>query len=297
MRKIIKIIGVIILAIIILLAALLVKMFIDQKKQAEDQKAMIKTDAELLGVRFQVPRDGKAQVDVNLYIPENSGKLPVIFNIHGGAFIGGNADALDTQSDRLSREWNAAIVTVQYKLALDGITIDDAVEEVADTILYFKAHAEEYGFDPNRFVVMGYSAGGYHALAAVIRLKGADIDVAAQVLCYPYIRDADNLYASLTEAQRATIAPALFVLADNDPIGEGGRTYEALLHSNGIQTEIKKYDGALHGFIEENNPEYEKLNNKQSKSPEQEEMARDAEAYIGSWLEGRTDTENRTMVL
>ena len=56
--------------------------------------------------------------------------------------------------------------------------------------------------------------------------------------------------------------------------------YEKVLRENGINTEIKKYPKSKHGFIEENNPEYEKLNFKASKSPEQEIMARDAENYI-----------------
>ena len=50
--------------------------------------------------------------------------------------------------------------------------------------------------------------------------------------------------------------------------------------------EIKTYSGAMHGFIEENNPEYEKLRSHASKSPEQEAMARDAENYIGNWIAG-----------
>jgi hypothetical protein len=51
-----------------------------------------------------------------------------------------------------------------------------------------------------------------------------------------------------------------------------------------VQTEVKVYDGALHGFIEENNPEYEKLHFHTSMAPEQEVMARDAEEYIFRWL-------------
>lgn len=49
---------------------------------------------------------------------------------------------------------------------------------------------------------------------------------------------------------------------------------------------MKQYDGAIHGFLEENNPEYEELHIKGSKSPEQEEMAREAEDFIGTWLNG-----------
>lgn len=71
---------------------------------------MAKSDEELLGVRFEVPRDGKESEDVNLYIPKSTDILPVVFNIHGGAFIVGAADTLDTQSDRISKTWNVIVV-------------------------------------------------------------------------------------------------------------------------------------------------------------------------------------------
>ena len=60
-----------------------------------------------------------------------------------------------------------------------------------------------------------------------------------------------------------------------------------MLEANGVSAQVKKYDGAIHGFIEENNPEYEELSIKVSKSPEQEKMAREAEEFIGTWLSGQ----------
>lgn len=284
MKKFIKIIGIFFVIIVILITVLVVKVIIDQRSYAEDQQRMPKTEEELIGERFEVPRSGKDSVSVNLYIPESETKTPVIFNIHGGAFIGGHADTLDTQSDRISKSWNAAVVTVNYKLAKDGISIEYGTEEIMDTVKYFMDHADEYNLDPNKFVVMGYSAGGYHALMTSLVLKKEGIDLAAQVLCYPYIKDAADVYATLSEEQQTTIAPALFVLAGSDPLGDGSLPYEELLKSGGIQTAVKKYENTTHGFLEENNPEYEKLNNKPSKSPEQEEKARKAENDIYAWL-------------
>ena len=45
---------------------------------------------------------------------------------------------------RLSQDWSAMIVTVNYKLAVDGITIEYGTQEVVDTVKYFLEHAEEY---------------------------------------------------------------------------------------------------------------------------------------------------------
>lgn len=285
MKKVLKLFLISVLIVILLIIVVVIVAVIrSQKSYAEDQLKMPKTDDEMLGERFEVPRTELDPVKVNLYIPDGAEKIPVVFNIHGGAFIAGHADMLDTQSDRISKDWNVAVVTIDYKLAKDGITIEYGIKEVADTVKYFKEHADEYNLDTERFVLMGYSAGGYHAMMAVLELKKENIDVAAQVLCYPFIKDAVDVYKTLSAEQQSALAPALFIPADNDPISDGSLAYEEVLRHNGVKTEVKKYNGSIHGFLEENNPEYEKMNNKQSKSPEQEIMARDAENFIRDWL-------------
>lgn len=284
MKKLLKIIGIVALIVVLLIAALLVKVVSDQKKQAEDQKNMVKTDEELIGTHLYIPREGLDAVDVNLYLPEKGELLPLIVNLHGGAFIAGDADTLDTQSDRISKSWGAVVVTVNYKLMQGEITKQYAVDEVKDTVKYFISHAEEYRVDPQKIFVLGYSAGGYHAMASVLQLHKEGITVRGQILCYAFLSDILEQYDALTDEQKETIPPALFLLAGDEPIGKGSLDYQAALEAHGVHTEAKIYDGALHGFIEENNPEYETLHNKSSKSPAQEVMARDAEDYILHWV-------------
>lgn len=288
MKKVLKIAGIVVLILVLLAVALAVKLLLDLRKQAErqaiDQANMVKTDEELLGQHLYIPREGKEPVDVNLYLPESGSGLPVVFNLHGGAFIAGDADTLDTQSQRISGDWNAVVVTVNYTLAKDGVSIEYGTEEVADTIRYFLENAADYRIDPEKAVVLGYSAGGNHAMMAALALQREGIRLAGQVLCYSFTGEAVSIYGALTEEQRKTASPALFILADGDPISDGSLAYEEALREQGVATQVKKYDGAIHGFIEENNPEYEELFSKQSKSPEQEVLARDAERYIGQWL-------------
>lgn len=69
---------------------------------------MVKADKDLIGAHFYVPRDGKDDVDVNRCILKDDERHPVAFNIHGGAFIAGDADTLDTQIDRVSKAWRKA---------------------------------------------------------------------------------------------------------------------------------------------------------------------------------------------
>ena len=56
MRKVLKIIGIIILVLIV---ALVISMIRSARRSAEDQARIVKSDDELIGTHFYVPRDGK----------------------------------------------------------------------------------------------------------------------------------------------------------------------------------------------------------------------------------------------
>ncbi|MBR0281957.1 MAG: alpha/beta hydrolase [Oscillibacter sp.] len=267
----------------LLIAALVVTLLRNVKEQERQQALMAKTDDQRIGKRFYLPRDNLEDVTVNLYLIEDGKTHPLVINLHGGAFIAGDADTLDTQSDRISKAWRVNVATVNYKLAKNGYDIPYGTKEVADTVKYFIAHADERRIDPERIFILGYSAGAYHAMASVLALKKEGIDVAGQIICYGFLKDANDTYLSFDKAARKTTAPALFILADNDPISDGSLKYRQSLADNGVSAQVKKYDGAMHGFIEENNPEYDVLK-AVSKSPEQEAMARDAENCIGQWI-------------
>lgn len=241
-----------------------------------------KDDSELIGTRLEIPRDNKKSVKVNVYIPknDNNDKLPVVFNIHGGGFVGGDADLLDTQSDRIANEWNMIVISVNYTKA-DLKPMDYGVEEIVDTIKYFREHKDDYNVDVNKFVVMGYSAGAYYAAKTAISLDKQGIPLMAQVLCYPWTN-------SLTKEKiNSTLAPAMFVWASEDPISQNSKTYEKTLKDNGVTTYLKEYQGATHSFIESNNPEGSKNITEELETvinSEQEQLAREAENDIKEWL-------------
>lgn len=241
-----------------------------------------KEDSELIGTRLEIPRENKKSVKVNVYIPknDNNDKLPVVFNIHGGGFVGGDADLLDTQSDRIANERNMIVVAVNYTKA-DLKPMAYGVEEIVDTIKYFREHQDEYNVDVNKFVVMGYSAGAYYTAKTAISLDKQNIPLMAQVLCYPWTN-------SLTKEKiNSTLAPAMFVLASEDPISQNSKPYEKALNSNGVTTYLKEYQGATHSFIESNNPEGSKNITEELESvinSTQEQLARMAEIDIKEWL-------------
>ena len=90
--------------------------------------------------------------------------LPVIIWLCGGSF-----SAMDRNVWVPELAWFAkrgyAVASIDYSVTARA-KFPDQIEDVKLAIRYLKAHAEELGLDPHRFVAMGESAGGY--LAALV---------------------------------------------------------------------------------------------------------------------------------
>ena len=64
---------------------------------------------------------------------------------------------------RALNRYGLTVFVLKYRLAQDEgstTTIDDAVADVRRSIRWVRAHSAEYGVDPNRVGIMGFSAGG-----------------------------------------------------------------------------------------------------------------------------------------
>lgn len=253
-----------------------------RNENAAKRAAVQKLDSELIGTRFEVPRDGKDSVKVNLYVPEDSSneKLPVIFNFHGGGFVLGDADEMDTQCDTWAKDWNAIIVSIDYTKP-DVKSINYGVEEATDTILYFAEHADEYNADTEQFSVIGHSAGGYYATKTAINLDKEGFKLASQILVCPWT-------TGLPEKVNSSVAPALFILGGADPISQKTPDYQQVLRDSGVYVEVKEYEGGLHPFISTPYSELSKYFTEEEKekniTEEQLELAIQAEKDINEWL-------------
>ncbi|CVI70729.1 Acetyl esterase [Clostridiales bacterium CHKCI001] len=253
------------------------------RAENERQRAkLVKDNRELIGERIEIPRNGKVSIKANLYVPDTIGDepLPVVFNIHGGGFVGGDADVLDTQSDRIASEWNVVVVTINYTKA-DVKPVSYGCEEIRDVVLYFADQAETYGIDPSKFTLIGYSAGAYYAADSTRLLQKSDFDMASLVLCYPWTTglNADKL--------EKDFPPTLFVLSGQDPISQKAKNYVKDMESEGLKPEVIEYENAVHSFIESNNPEgmiEDSADMSDVINSEQESLAREAEAAISEWI-------------
>jgi acetyl esterase/lipase len=105
---------------------------------------------------------------------DTSTPLPVLLYIHGGGWVGGDKDAMFLRFLPYL-EMGFAIVNVEYRLGPIALA-PAAVEDCRCALRWLIENAEEYGFDTDRIVVSGTSAGGHLTLTTGMLPASAGLD-------------------------------------------------------------------------------------------------------------------------
>lgn len=115
------------------------------------------------------------ETSLDLYVPRGErGPLPTLIQIHGGGWVGGSKEANALRFlPYLEMGW--AVVNVQYRLGRVALA-PAAVEDSLCALRWIIRNAEQYGLDPSRIVVTGYSAGGHLALTTGMTPASAGLD-------------------------------------------------------------------------------------------------------------------------
>jgi acetyl esterase len=137
-------------------------------------RTMIEAYSEILK---DAPKEGTAHRDLpygndprqrlDVYEPnsKNESPRPILMFVHGGAFVEGDKDRTDEIYSNVL--WYFARhgivgVNVEFRLAPTH-TFPSGTEDIAAAVAWVKAHAADYGGDPDRIFLMGHSAGGAHS--------------------------------------------------------------------------------------------------------------------------------------
>ncbi|MCR5526030.1 MAG: alpha/beta hydrolase [Lachnospiraceae bacterium] len=232
--------------------------------------------------------------ELTVYIHRAEGKnRPVVFEMHGGGFILGDAEKDDSICESIKENADVNVVGINYRLSPE-FPYPAPLDDVYDTILFFKKHAAEYGFDMEKIGLIGFSAGATLAAAISLRSKkSGDFNVTAQALHYPYLDstrmpsekkhyDVDmdaavmksftELYSKKEERALSYVSPimakreelegtaaTLILTADRDALKDEGLEYGEHLRAAGVDTYAAAIPGTHHGYIEDaaHEPSYE----------------------------------------
>lgn len=150
---------------------------------------------------------------LDIYLPKaEAGPLPVVVWIHGGGWQAGSKEMCVARP--LSGE-GYAVVSINYRLS-SVATFPAQIHDCKGAIRWVRAHAKEYGFNPDRVGVWGSSAGGH--LVALLGTSGGIKELEGDV--------GGNLdQSSRVQAVCDFCGPSTFRVGDFE--GEAGKPKEA----------------------------------------------------------------------
>ena len=126
--------------------------------------------------------DGHGKQKLDLYLPERTGDAnaeprPLVVWIHGGGWRGGSKNRCPPLKAGFVGK-GYAVASVGYRLT-GAAPFPAQIEDCRAALRWLRAHAGEYGIDPDRVGVWGASAGGH--LVALLGTAGdeAAFDVGA----------------------------------------------------------------------------------------------------------------------
>jgi len=230
----------------------------------------------------------------------------VYLDIHGGAWVLGNARMDDALNVEIVRTCGVAVVSVDYRIALENAVL--AALDDCETAAAWTLGAMEAEFGCDRLLVGGESAGAHLAASTLIRLRDRDAlaRVAGSVLfygCYdlcgtpslcaagpetlvlhgPTLADAlAKLMPDLTPDERRDpslsplyadlggLPPALLLVGDKDPLFDDTTLLAERWSAANDNADLALAPEAPHGF---------------NRLPTR--MARKTNAYVRGWLFSR----------
>ena len=222
-------------------------------------------------------------IPVRIYRP-SAAPAPVHVHFHGGGWVIGDLDTHDRDCREICVGADCIVVAVDYRLAPEHI-FPAAPEDCYAALCWASANLDSLCALPGAVSVGGDSAGGN--LAAAVALMARDRSgpaIAMQLLIYPvtdatmesgsyrdnangyllsrtmmswfwdhYCPDlalrADPLASPITAEDLTGLPPALIMTAEFDPLRDEGEAYAERLIAAGVEVEVRRFDGLVHGFF------------------------------------------------
>lgn len=104
--------------------------------------------------------DGGPRRTLDLYLPNGSGKHPLVIYIHGGGFMSGSKEGASRIQWPAREGW--AMAALNYRLSGEA-KFPAGIEDCKAAIRWLRKNAGKYSLDPDRLVVWGASSGGNFA--------------------------------------------------------------------------------------------------------------------------------------
>lgn len=111
-------------------------------------------------------QNGHERQKLDLYLPAQGSKWPLVVMVHGGAWRAGSKE-LEPAGAFVKAGF--AVAAINYRLSQHAIW-PAQIEDCKAAVRWLRAHAAEYGYDASRIGALGSSAGGH--LVAMLGATG-----------------------------------------------------------------------------------------------------------------------------
>jgi len=117
---------------------------------------------------------GNPRQTLDLFLPVSPAAqaLPLVVYVHGGAWMNGDKQDVLWWLLPLVKEGKFAAATINYRLTDEAIW-PAQIHDCKAAVRWLRAHAAEYGYNPDRIAVWGASAGG-HLVAMLGTTQGVE---------------------------------------------------------------------------------------------------------------------------
>ncbi|KAG6013869.1 hypothetical protein E4U54_006204 [Claviceps lovelessii] len=115
---------------------------------------------------------GKQKIKVEVWNPPriSIGTRAAVINLHGGGWVMGQGTDDARWVGTVLCNVDAVVFTVNYRLA-PSYPFPTPMEDCVDAIIQIASRASEFGIDPDRIILSGFSAGATNALTSWIVLQ------------------------------------------------------------------------------------------------------------------------------
>jgi acetyl esterase/lipase len=154
----------------------------EELEQAEDRGAPVEIPAGV-SVERDVAYGSDPLQRIDVYLPSRAEAAPVVFMVHGGAWMIGDKSYSNVVANKINR-WvtqGFVLVSVNYRMSPQADPVEQA-NDVARALAFAQTKAKGWGADPARFVLMGHSAGAH-----LVSLLAADPAIAAKQGARPWL--------------------------------------------------------------------------------------------------------------
>jgi len=219
------------------------------------------------------------EIGIRIFTDKEDTIQPLLVNFHGGGWVLGDLDADDSMCRKLAQLTGFKVISVDYRLAPEN-KFPMPLQDCYKSLIYFFENYKEFNIDPNNISICGTSAGGNLAAAVSMLCRETKKNIInSQILFCPvtnnnfetesyeefsegfglerktmqwfwdhYIDDKVNRYSAINLDSENNNLPKTFIaVAECDILKSEAIDYFNQIKEN-VETKLKIYDGALHGF-------------------------------------------------